>query len=60
MDFERQWIVDTLRRLGQGEAAADAERELPERFGRGELDDFARRHGIQSRDELISMMGGSP
>lgn len=60
MDYQRQWLVDTLRRLGRGDVAADAEREMPERFSSKELDDFASRHGIQSRDQLISMMGGSP
>ncbi len=47
-------------RLGHGQAADDATREMPERFSRKELEDFARRHGIQSRDELIDLMGGSP
>lgn len=60
MEYERQWLVDTLRHLGQQQAAADAEREMPERFSRKELDDFCERHGIPSRDELINLMGGSP
>jgi hypothetical protein len=49
-----------LRQLGRGKAADDALREMPERFSRKELEDFAERHGIQSRDELIDLMGGSP
>jgi hypothetical protein len=60
MDFERQWLIDVLRKLGRGQAAADAAREMPERFSRQELQDFAKRHGIQSQDELTDLMGGSP
>jgi hypothetical protein len=60
MDYERQWLVDMLRHLGRAQAAADAAREMPERFSSEELEDFAKRHGIQSRDELIDLMGGSP
>jgi hypothetical protein len=60
MDYERQWLIDMLRHLGRGQAANDAAREMPERFSREELEDFARRHGIQSRDELTDLMGGSP
>jgi hypothetical protein len=33
---------------------------LCRRFSRKELEDFAERHGIQSRDELIDLMGGRP
>jgi hypothetical protein len=33
---------------------------MPERFSSQELEDFAERHGIQSRDELTDLMGGSP
>jgi hypothetical protein len=54
MDYERQWLVDMLRQLGQGQAADDAGREMRK------LEDFAARHGIQSRDEPIDRMGGSP
>jgi hypothetical protein len=60
MDYERQWLIDMPRHLGRGQAAKDAAREVPERFSREELEDFARRHGIQSRDELTDLMGGSP
>jgi hypothetical protein len=60
MDYERQGLIDMLRHLGRGQAAADAAREMPERFSRKELEDFAERHGIQSRDELIDLIGGSP
>jgi hypothetical protein len=60
MDYDRQSVIDMLRRLGGPQAADAAARELPERFSRQELDDFAERHGIQSRDELTDLMGGSP
>ena len=60
MDYERQSLVDMLRQLGQGQAAEDAAREMPERFSSKQLEDFAKRHGIQSRDELTDLMGGSP
>jgi hypothetical protein len=60
MDYGRQGIVDMLRQLGRGPAADDAERELPERVSSEDLEDFAKRHGIQSRDELTDLMGGSP
>jgi hypothetical protein len=60
MDYERQGLIDMLRRLGRGQAAEDAAREMPERFSREQLEDFAERHGIQSRDELTDLMGGSP
>jgi hypothetical protein len=60
MEYERQWVIDMLRHVGRGQAADDAARELPERISTKELDEFARRHGIQSRDELINIMGGSP
>jgi hypothetical protein len=60
MDYERQSLVDMLRRLGQGQAADGAAREMPERFSRKQFEDFTRRYGIVSRDELTDLMGGSP
>jgi hypothetical protein len=60
MDYGRQELIDMLRRLGRAQAADDAVHELPERFSRQELQDFAERHGIQSQDELTDLMGGSP
>jgi hypothetical protein len=60
MDNDRQSLVDMLRHLGRSQAADDAAREMPERFSRKQLDDFARRHGIVSRDELTDLIGGSP
>jgi hypothetical protein len=60
VDYNRQWLIDTLRHLGRGQVADDAAREMPERFSPKELDDFALRHGIQSLVELTDLMGGSP
>jgi len=59
MSHDRQWLVDTLRRLGYTQAADDAARELPERISLEEMEKFADRYGI-SRDEVMSRMGGSP
>ena len=59
-DYERQWLVDMLRRLGRRQAADEAAREMPERFSRKQLEDFTSRHGIGSRDDLVNLMGGSP
>jgi hypothetical protein len=59
MAQDRQWLVDSLRRVGLTQAAEDAERELPEQVSLEEIQKFADRHGI-SRDEVISRMGGSP
>jgi hypothetical protein len=60
MDYDRQGLLDMLRRLGRPDAADDAVHELPERVSRKELEDFAERHGIQSQDELTDLIGGSP
>jgi hypothetical protein len=59
MSQDRQWLVDTLRRLGYPQAADEAERELPQKVSMEELERFADRFGI-SRDEVMSRMGGSP
>jgi hypothetical protein len=59
MPHDRQWLVDTLRRLGYPQAAEDAARELPDQVSQEEMQKFADRHGL-SRDEVVSRMGGSP
>ncbi len=58
MSQDRQWVIDTLRRLGYAEAA-DAAQMLPDPVSLEQLQEFGDRYGI-SRDELISRMGGSP
>jgi hypothetical protein len=59
MAYDRQWVVDELRRLGYTQEADDAARTLPDEVSADELLAFSDRHGL-SRDELISRMGGSP
>jgi hypothetical protein len=59
MAYDRQWVIDQLRRLGYTQEADDAARTLPDRVSTEELLAFSNRHGL-SRDELMSRMGGSP
>jgi hypothetical protein len=59
MAYSRQWLADTLRRLGYQQEADEALRVLPEEVDFQQLEEFADRHGI-SRDEVVSRMGGSP
>jgi len=59
MAYERQWLIDTLHRLGYQKVADEAMRVLPEEVELDELKEFTDRHGI-SRDEIINRMGGSP
>jgi hypothetical protein len=59
MAYSRQWVVDTLRRLGFTQAADEALRDLPEKIDRKQLIEFGDRHGIGS-NTLTDRMGGSP
>jgi hypothetical protein len=59
MPQDRQWFVNTLRRLGYTEAADEAARTLPDPVSLDELEKFADQYNI-SRDEVMSQMGGSP
>jgi hypothetical protein len=59
MGQDRQWVVDTLRRLGYQHEAEEAARVLPDPVDMEQLIQFGDRYGI-SRDELTSQMGGSP
>lgn len=59
MEYEKQWVVDTLNRLGFTEEAEAAARELPDPVPEDQLLKLGDRFGI-SRDELTSRMGGSP
>jgi len=59
MAMSRQWVVDTLRRMGYPQEADEAARDLPDPVEVEQLREFGDRHGI-SRDEMISRMGGSP
>lgn len=59
MAYDRQWIIDQLRRLGYTQEADEAARTLPDQVSGEELTEWGDRHGI-SRDEIIDRMGGSP
>ncbi len=59
MAYSRQWVVDTLRRLGFTQAADDALRDLPDEVDREQLREFGDLHGI-SGSSLADRMGGSP
>jgi hypothetical protein len=59
MGYSRQWLVDTLRRIGYPEEADEALRVLPDDIDLKQLQEFGDRHGI-NRDTLINRMGGSP
>jgi hypothetical protein len=59
MAYDRQWVIDELRRIGYTQEADDAAQTLPDEVSAEELRAFADRHGL-SRDELMSRMGGSP
>ena len=55
----RQGVVDELNRLGYGELADEALRELPDPVDIERLGNWCMQHGL-TRDELISQIGGSP
>ena len=59
MAQDRQWVVDTLRRVGYEHEAEEAARELPDPVDHEQLREFGDRHGI-SVTELTDRMGGSP
>jgi hypothetical protein len=59
MAYSRQWLVDTLRRLGFPQEADEASQVLPNEIDRTQLLEFADRHGIDS-SMLTDRMGGSP
>jgi hypothetical protein len=59
MAYSRQWVVDTLRRLGYAQEADEALRVLPDEIDRKQLQEFGDRHGLDS-SMLTDRMGGSP
>jgi hypothetical protein len=59
MAYSRQWVADSLRRMGYPQAADEALQDLPEEVDRQQVEEFCQRYGI-SRDEMVSRMGGSP
>lgn len=56
--WQREHIVEMLRRTGYPREADEASRTLPEAVSYDRLMRFCREHGL-SRDELVSRMGGS-
>jgi hypothetical protein len=59
MAVSRQWVVDTLNRLGYTQEAQEAARVLPDPVDLQRLHEFGDQHGISS-GELTDRMGGSP
>jgi hypothetical protein len=57
--YSRQKVVDELNRLGYGELAGEASRDLPDPVDLNRLEAWCMQHGL-TRDEVISRMGGSP
>ena len=57
--YSKQYVVDTLNRLGYREQAVEASRDLPDPVDANRLEAWCMQHGLP-RDELISRMGGSP
>lgn len=59
MAYSREWLANTLRRLGFPQEADEAAQVLPAEIDREQLLNFADQHGIDS-STLIDRMGGSP
>jgi hypothetical protein len=59
MPYSREWLTETLRRLGYDQEADEAATALPEEFDLEQLLKFSNQHGI-SRGDLEDRMGGSP
>jgi hypothetical protein len=59
MEVTKQHVVDVLRTAGLPEAAAEADRSLPEQMELERAEEFLGHYGI-TKDVLISRMGGSP
>ena len=59
MQHSRQSVVDWLRREGFPQLADEASQALPDPVDSDQLEEWGIRHSI-SRDDLISMFGGSP
>jgi hypothetical protein len=57
--YSRQRVVDELNRLGYGELADEASRDLPDPVDIDRLEEWCVQHGV-SKDQVISRMGGSP
>ena len=58
-EYSRQYAVDMLKRLGFGELADEALRELPDPVKLHQLEAWGTEHGL-SYSSVVSLMGGSP
>jgi hypothetical protein len=58
VSYNRQQVINTLRRAGFHDAAVGAETELPEEVDVETLQTWAAKHGI-TKDAIVSQMGGS-
>ena len=59
MQVTRQHVVDILRMAGLAELAEEAQRTLPDPLEYKQAERFLAGYSI-TKDELISIMGGSP
>jgi hypothetical protein len=59
MQVTRQHVVDLLRTAGLRELADEANRALPDLLEYKQAERFLADYSI-TKDELISLMGGSP
>jgi hypothetical protein len=59
MAYNRQWVVDLLRKNGYEKEADEALRTLPDEIDRAQMVEFGNEHNIFV-DEMINRMGGSP
>jgi hypothetical protein len=58
VSYQKEHVVEMLRRTGFADAAAAATTELPEEIDLDDLQNWAAKHGI-TRDAIVSQMGGS-
>jgi hypothetical protein len=59
MDYPRQQLIQVLRRAGLADAAAAAQKSLPDQVDPKVLEHFCARYGL-SKQSLTDRMGGSP
>jgi hypothetical protein len=58
--YSRQYVVDNLNRLGYGELADEASRDLPDPVEANRLEAWFTQRGYSYDNDVISRMGGSP
>jgi hypothetical protein len=59
MQVSKQVLIETLRGWGFSQVADEASQVLPDPVDLEQAEEFLERRGVP-RDELISLMGGSP